>query len=176
MEINRIMDKDLPDDLDLDLKENDINVLSTIDEERLTNFAFEGLKRRMGIHPETLSRILNRLTQQEIIRRGTKGYTLTPKAKKVIKSHKFDTRNPTLQILQTLLPIDVPIQKIISNLKGKWFGQLRWLGYSASNENVNLKWITDDGGTIISAIFYRSKLHINAKMILSLPLFTIAVY
>ncbi len=158
-----VMDEDWNDISDF--KERDINILHIIVEENLTNFTFEGLKRRLKMHPETLSRILYRLADQKILKKGDNGYTLTSKAKKLLKSNSYDSTNPNLRLLQTFLPPEVPIKNVISNLKGKWFGILRWLGYSETNEGVNLKWITEDGGTIISAIFSRGKLYIDAKMV-----------
>lgn len=158
------MDKDSNDISDLDLKERDINLLQIINEEELTNFTFEGLKRRLKIHQETLSRILYRLADQEILKKTNNGYTLTPKAKKLLKLQSSNSNNPPLPLLQTFLPPQIPIEKIISNLKGKWFGTLRWLGYSITNETITLKWITEDGGNIISAIFSQGKLHIDAKI------------
>ena len=159
------MDNDWNVISDLDLKERDINLLQTINEEELTNFTFEGLKRRLKIHQETLSRILNRLADQEILKKSNNGYTLTSKAKKLLKSQPSDSNSSTLPMLQTFLPSQIPIEKIISNLKGKWFGTLRWLGYSITNDVITLKWITDDGGNVISAHFSQGKLHIDAKML-----------
>jgi Mn-dependent DtxR family transcriptional regulator len=79
------MDKDWNVVSGLDLKERDITLLQIINEEELTNFTFEGLKRRLKIHQETLSRILNRLADQEILKKGNNGYTLTSKDKKITK-------------------------------------------------------------------------------------------
>ena len=158
-----VMDEDWNDISDF--KERDINILHVIVEENLTNFTFEGLKRRLKMHPETLSRILYRLADQKILKKDNNGYTLTSKAKKLLKSNSYNSTNPNLRLLQTFLPPEVPIKKVISNLKGKWFGILRWLGYSETNEGLYLKWITEDGGTIISAIFSQGKLYIDAKMV-----------
>ena len=158
-----VMDKDWNDISEL--KERDINVLQIIDEENLTCFTFEGLRRRLKIHQETLSRILNRLTEENIVRKTNSHYFLTSKAKELLKTQNQESDSPPLPLLQTFLPPQIPINKMVSNLKGKWFGTLRWLGYYITNEDIALKWITTDGGTIISAIFSQSKLHIEAKMV-----------
>jgi len=159
------MDADWDDTPEFPFSERDTNVLQVIEEEDLASFAFEGLKRRLGVHPETLSRVLYRLEDQGIVEKGLEGYRVTSKAKELLKLHSFDTRAPSVNLLQTLLPPDVPIQHVISNLKGKWFGVLRWLGYSKNNESITLKWITEDGGTIIAAHFQCGQLNIDAKML-----------
>jgi len=145
-----------------DFKERDMDVLQTIDEDNLTSFTFEGLKRRLRLHPETLSRILARLTDKEIVKKTNDGYRLTAKAEPLLKRH---SKSHNLRVLQTLLPSEVSIPNLVSNLKGKWFGVHRWLGYSETENGITLKWITEDGGTIISAVFSSGHLNIEAKMI-----------
>jgi DNA-binding MarR family transcriptional regulator len=156
------MDNDWPDAPD-SIGQNDTRVLHLIGEEELTNFTFDGLKRRLGVHPETLSRILYRLEEQGIIQKATSGYNVTTKAKQLLKQHPTYETQPTVTILQTLLSPDIPIQQIVSNLRGKWFGVLRWVGYSQSPEGIALKWITEDGGTQIEATFSEGTLSIEAK-------------
>jgi DNA-binding transcriptional ArsR family regulator len=161
-----VMDADLDDIHEFPFSERDTNVLNVIEEENLTSFAFEGLKRRLGVHPETLSRTLYRLEDQGIVEKGVEGYKVTSKAKELLKMHPFNTGVPSMRLLQTLLPPDVPIQNVVSNLKGKWFGVLRWLGYSKNDKSVTLKWITEDGGTIIAANFQPGQLNVDTKMLL----------
>ena len=158
------MDADWDDTSEFPFSERDSNVLHVIEEEDLASFAFEGLKRRLGVHPETLSRVLYRLEDQGIIEKGAEGYIVTSKAKEFLKSHSFN-KAQGMRLLQTLLPPDVPIQHVVSNLKGKWFGVLRWLGYSKNSESVTLKWITEDGRTIIAANFQYGQLSIDSKIL-----------
>ena len=156
------MDNDWSDAPD-PLGQRDTRVLHVIREEELTSFTFDGLKRRLGVHPETLSRILYRLEEQGIIEKTAKCYNVTGKAQRLLRQHITHETQPTLPILQTLLSPDIPIQQIISNLRGKWFGSLRWVGTSQSLEGTALKWITEDGGTQIEAIFTEGTLSIEAK-------------
>jgi DNA-binding MarR family transcriptional regulator len=157
------MDKDWNDVFEL--KERDINVLQIINEENLTCFTFEGLKRRLKIHQETLSRILSRLTEEEILKKINGHYTLTSKAKELLETLNPEFNKHPLTLLQTILPPQISINKIASNLKGKWFGILRWLGYSYTNECIVLKWVTKEGEAIITAIFSQGKLCIEARAI-----------
>ena len=148
-----------------ELSERDINVLQILDEEDLTCFTFEGLKRRLKIHQETLSRILSRLTEEEILKKINTHYTLTSKAKELLETLNPELNKNPQKLFQTILPPQIPINKITSNLKGKWFGNLRWLGYSNTNEDIALKWITKDGEAVITAIFSQGKLCIEAKVV-----------
>jgi DNA-binding transcriptional ArsR family regulator len=146
------------------LSERDTDVLSLIDEESLTTFTFDGLKRRLGLHPETLSRILSRLEQEGMVKKSPEGYTVTPKITK-LKLHPTRGEAPSVSLLQTFLPSDMLTQKLIVDLKGKWFGILRWLGISENSEGVALKWITEDGGIQIAAIISETELNIEAKFL-----------
>jgi len=148
-----------------DLNERDINILHVLIEENLTHFTFEGLKRRLQMHPETLSRILYRLTNQDILKKNKKDYSLPSTTKKLLNKKPNNSPTSNLKLLQTFLPPEISIKTLISNLSGKWFGNLRWLGYSETSEGAYLKWITTNGGTIISAMFSQDELIIEAKII-----------
>ena len=146
------------------LNERDTDVLSLIDEEGLTTFTFDGLKRRLGLHPETLSRILSRLEQEGMVKKSLEGYTVTPKITK-LKFHTTRDEASNVSLLQTFLPSDMLNERLIVDLKGKWFGVLRWLGMSENSEGVTLKWITEDGGIQIAAIISEIELNIEAKFL-----------
>ena len=147
----------------LELKEQDIDVIQVIYLEHLTYFTFAGLKRRLKIHPETLSRILVRLTDDEILEKTNNGYSLTTKGKQLLEQQNQKSTLGRVPVLQSFVPPEVSVDKIASDLKGKWFGSLRWLGYSLSEETVELKWITTNGEIIVSAVFTAGMLQIYSK-------------
>jgi len=154
--------QDAPDFYSLSERETD--VLSLIDEEGLTTFTFDGLKRRLGLHPETLSRILSRLEKEGMVKKTPEGYTVTPKITK-LKIHPTRNETSSVSLLQTFLPSDMMTQKLIASLKGKWFGILRWLGISKNSDGVTLKWVTEDGGIQIAATISGTELNIEAKFL-----------
>ena len=147
-----------------ELKESDVDVIQLIHVEDLTYFTFEGLKRMLKIHSETLSRILTRLTDDGILKKTDNGYSLTAKGKHLLNHHQRSAPART-PVLQSFIPPELSVNKIVSDLKGKWFGSLRWLGYSVSEETVELKWITANGETVVSAVFADGMLQIYSKAI-----------
>lgn len=148
-----------------ELEERDIAVIQVIHTEDLTYFAFEGLKRRLKIHPETLSRILTRLTEDEVLEKTDNGYSLTARGKQLIKQQAPSAASTRVPVLQSFIPPELPVDKIASDLKGKWFGSLRWLGYSVSEGTVELKWITTCGEIVVSAVFSSGILQIYSKAV-----------
>jgi hypothetical protein len=159
------MDSESPNGSDNSMSEWDTNVLNLISDEGLTRFTFDGLKRRLGAHPETLSRALSRLEDQDIIEKQIDGYRVASKARKFLGSHKLKVSEPSVPVLQTLLPPDVPVKDVVSDLAGKWFGALRWFGYARTSDGTTLKWITEDGGIQVDANFSEGALSIEAKML-----------
>src|SRR5665648_420927 len=146
------------------LSERDIDVLALIENEDLATFTFDGLKRRTGLHSETLSRILSHLEEEGIVKKAHDGYTVTPKITE-LKLNQPRVEAPTTPLIQTFLPSDLMTQQLILSLKGKWFGILRWLGISKNSQGVTLKWITEDGAIQIAANIQGTALNIEAKFL-----------
>lgn len=148
---------------DRSITTRDSNILRSIQEEGLTVFTFDGLRRLLGIHQETLSRVLDRLQDEGLVEKLIDGYRLTPEAGETVPQRLSSvlTRVP---IIQALLPEDVDIGRIIAGLRGRWFGKLRWVGYSQNEEGTVLKWITDDDGTQVDAKFTETSLTIEARV------------
>jgi hypothetical protein len=169
-------DSRLPDRLsrneytsDPQFSERDAEVLRFLGEEDLLGFTFEGLRRKLGTHSETLSRILHRLEDQMILEKTSEGYHVTHKGKEMIgvKPLASSPRSPTqhrVPILRTLLPYGRDSSEVVLSLKGRWFGPLRWLGYSGDERGTTMKWITEDGAVQIDAIFSEGELTIEGNV------------
>ncbi|HEV2120488.1 MAG TPA: hypothetical protein VGS11_10375 [Candidatus Bathyarchaeia archaeon] len=148
---------------DIDLTPRDSNVLHAIQEEGLTVFAFDGLKRLLGVHQEMLSRVLDRLEDEGLLEKVSEGYRLTDRGSHQVP-RPLGSAQPRIPIVQSLLPHDIDVQRIIAGLKGRWFGSLRWLGYSQTDEGLVLKWITEEDSIQIDARFTDNYLSIDAKV------------
>lgn len=146
-----------------DISSRDSSVLHAIQEEGLTVFTFDGLKRMLGVHQEKLSRVLGRLEEEGLLERVPGGYSVTHRGS-AFSPRPLNSVQPRVPIVQSLLPADIDIGQIISGLKGRWFGSLRWLGYSQNEEGTVLKWITEDDAIQIDAKFTEAFLSIEAKV------------
>lgn len=147
------------------VSDRDMGVLRVLEEEELTNFSFEGMKRRIGTHPETLSRVLSRLEEQNIVERAEDGYHVTSSGREQLTVHPAEASGERLTLLKTMLPPNVSLRSIFENLRGRWFGSLRWLGNSQVGSDVVMKWVTDDGKVQLDARFGLGELTIEARLL-----------
>ncbi len=137
-------------------------ILSFLESEELENFTFDGLQHSLQLHPETLTRSLTRLEEDGHIQKTREGYrTLQQGAHPAQAS----TRN-TLQLAQTLLPQRTTPTSLLTQLQGRWFGRLRWLGHSHNT----LKWVTLDGHIRLHAKLEGPLLTIQASLHEETPL------
>jgi hypothetical protein len=143
--------------------DRDRAVLQIIGDEGLLGFTFEGLRRRLGTHSETLSRILSRLEKDSILARTAEGYVVTERGMEAAVSLRTGTGTPGTTILRTVLPTVSDSHLVVSSLMGKWFGNLRWFGYSGTVGTTVLKWVTEDGRAQVDATFTGYDLTIRGR-------------
>ena len=141
----------------------DSSILRSIQEEGLTVFTFDGLRRLLGLHQETLSRVLDRLQDDGFVEKVADGYRLTPEAGELVP-RRLSSRLTHVPIIQALLPEDADVGSIVAGLKGRWFGKLHWVGYSQNEEGTVLRWIGEDDGIQVDAKFTDNLLIIEARV------------
>lgn len=146
------------------LSDRDAEVVRTIEGEGLSVFTFDGLRRIMDAHPETLSRALDRLEEEGMLVRSPEGYSTTGKAKVMIGLSQVLPTEKRVPILHTFLPYDSSLEVIVSALKGRWFDRMRWVGMAENEEAVVMKWVADDGSVLIDARFSLGQLDIEARI------------
>lgn len=144
--------------------QRDMEVMQFIAEEGLLGFTFEGLKRRLGTHPETLSRILDRLEEQNVLEKTERGYQVTQRGREVSGMRQLSPSEARVTLLKTLLPHADSPRDAVLGLRGRWFGALRWLGYSDDERGVSMKWVTEDGAIQVDAIFSNGELTIEGRI------------
>ncbi len=147
-----------------DLRESDREVLELLKSEPDTAVGFQGIKRRLGIHPERLSRALRRLERDDLVEKTDLGYRASPHALALLSPTAIRPAAPTVPLLQTFLPPEVDLQGLAAFLRGKWFGDLRWYGLIETPEEMTLSWLSEDDAIQIDARLRTGALSIEARL------------
>lgn len=87
--------------------------------------AFNGLRRALRVHPESLTRALRRLERDGTIRRAQGSYEL---AAPVLRDREPAPPTEVRTIASVELPPGASGEEIFGRLSGRWFGPLRWVG------------------------------------------------
>lgn len=128
--------------LDVDVRQNDHKVLDLLGEDK-SNYSFKGLIRKLGIHQETLSRALHRLSDLGLVEKSDAGYRLSEKGKMFTRTD-VKPRIAYIPLFQTYIPPNVDVSEIVRVLAGKWFKGLRWLGMIEGEMGHMLQWVNEN--------------------------------
>ena len=94
---------------------------------------FNGMRRALEAHPESLTRALRRLSRDGLVRREAGGYRLGDSAVTARTGpNPLDRAKEPVRALvaEVRLPPTEPIPELLGRLAGRWFGRLRhgcWL-------------------------------------------------
>ena len=147
-----------------DLREHDREVLEFLSKDPAAQVAFQGIRRRLGIHPEQLSRALHRLAEDDLVQKTEVGYRVTPKALTIFSPKEWISSRPGVTILQTYLPADVDVRALVASLRGSWIGPLRWYGLVESSEELRLSWALEDESIQLDVRIHAGALAIAANV------------
>jgi DNA-binding transcriptional ArsR family regulator len=109
---------------------------------------FNGMRRALEAHPESLTRALRRLSRDGLVTRDTGGYRLGESAL-AARSGPGPLARPLeparALVAEVRLPRTEPVPELLGRLAGRWFGRLRWVGtYDRAREPL-LVWSRVDG-------------------------------
>ncbi len=147
-----------------DLREHDREVLEFLSQDPAAQVAFQGIRRRLGIHPEQLSRALHRLADDELVQKTDVGYRVTPKALSIFSPKEWTAHRPGATILQTYLPANVDVRSLVASLRGSWIGPLRWYGLVESEGELRLSWALEDESMQLDVRIHGGQLTITANV------------
>jgi len=109
---------------------------------RGTIYSFQGMRRKLGLHQEKLTRILKRLEDDNLVMKTVEGYTELRSPGRKGPRHDIVYGEP---VIRGHLPTGTNLDMIMSRLKGRWFKNFRWLGYTSNDREQSMYWITEDG-------------------------------
>jgi hypothetical protein len=147
----------------LDLREHDREVLEFLSKDPAAQVAFQGIRRRLGIHPEQLSRALHRLAEDDLVQKTEVGYRATSKALSIVSPKEWYSSRPGATILQTYLPADIDMRALVASLRGSWIGPLRWYGVAESADELCLSWTLEDESIQLDVHIHAGQLTITAN-------------
>ena len=115
-------------------------VMDMLSSETDATYSFQGMKRRLGLHQEKLTRILKRLEDDNLVLKTDEGYRVLRHPRKTARHVAYGE-----PVIRGLLPPGMDHEGLTSRLKGRWFKNFRWLGYANGEVGPSLYWITEDG-------------------------------
>ncbi len=147
-----------------ELREHDREVLEFLSQDPAAQVAFQGIRRRLGIHPEQLSRALHRLADDDLVQKTEVGYRVTSKALSIFSPKEWSAHRPGMTVLHTYLPANVDVRSLVAGLRGSWVGPLRWYGLVESEGEVRLSWALEDESLQLDVSIHAGQLTITANV------------
>ncbi|MDJ0272570.1 MAG: hypothetical protein NYU05_03070 [Aigarchaeota archaeon] len=144
----------------IDFREDEEAVLKTLSTASDGEVSFTGMRRALGMHQEKPSRILRRLEKHGLVDRGSKGYRLSGKARKLVNARGVE---------KGFVIVDTRVEDVglvlagVTALHGRWVDEMRWLGYSVENDAHVLRWISQDGELQITLRLKDGRLTISSN-------------
>ncbi|HEY6238357.1 MAG TPA: hypothetical protein VIZ68_04140 [Thermoplasmata archaeon] len=107
---------------------------------RTGRLAFNGLRRELGAHPESLTRALRRLERGGVVLRDAVGYTLADGFHRDVDRSLDASFHPVASVE---LAGEVTPDQVLGSLAGRWLGRLRWVGVYERSDDPWLVWSLD---------------------------------
>lgn len=129
---------------EFDLDPRELEVLKLLSADQNAYYSFQGLRRRLGLHQETLTRTLKRLEEAHAIEHSPDGYKVKGSGNTFSFMVRTGQPNPK-PVIEAYLPSQIDVTVLFQKLRGRWFSNFRWLGYSQDGSMLSMSWISEDG-------------------------------
>jgi predicted transcriptional regulator len=139
---------------DQELTTREINILLLLAIEAYSKnsqaeLSFQGIKTKLNLHQQKVTKALKRLQDKQLILKTLNGYSLTRNGIKLVNrillSPQTSLDGPSREYIG--LEIKVPLNnknndlfKLVYLLKGRWFGNWRWIGMFQSPTSIKMEW------------------------------------
>lgn len=132
------------------LEDREKAVLSELAREGEARVAFQGLRRRLELHQEALSRTLRRLERNGLVAHDQKGYHLTEQGFAALRGMPLQrARGEVLPVVQAVLPPELTAEAVAEHLSQRWFRGLRWYGQVEAPGETVLTWLAEPGNAMV---------------------------
>jgi hypothetical protein len=122
--------------------------------------AFNGLRRTLGAHPESLTRALRRLERDGLVVRDEGGYMLRADQAPPVRPPGPDAE-VTRTVASVALPPGLAASDVLGSMAGRWFGRLRWVGVYEHPGDPWLVWSVGTGPGQVLLSVHRGTLRIR---------------
>lgn len=147
------------------LSDHDRDILALLGREEATEVSFQGLRRLLDIHQESLTRALRRLQDEGLVSGTSEGYRLSSQGASIAHSVRDPIQSPPIPVLRTVLPGEHEGRRASEALRQRWFGPLRWYGFAEDGAGRTLTWTTEDGGIRLEARFEGIFLSVDGRLV-----------
>jgi hypothetical protein len=144
---------------EFDLDPRELEVLKLLSTDQNAYYSFQGLRRRLGLHQETLTRTLKRLEEAHAIEHSPDGYKVRGSGNTFSFTVRTGQPNPK-PVIEAYLPSQIDVTILFQKLRGRWFSNFRWLGYSRDGNILSMSWISEDGRVQLQARINSGKITI----------------
>lgn len=126
-----------------DLRDRERTVLDELARAHGGRVAFQALRRRLGLHPQALTRTLRSLESGGWIQRDDLGYRTTAAN---LNTSDLPATAERVPVFAALLPPHLAPAQVVAKLRQRWFQGLRWFGVAETPSESVLTWTTDADG------------------------------
>ncbi len=132
-------------------------ILAELGKDTQAVISFAGLRRRLSVHQQSLTRTLRRLMADGLVAKDSKGYRLTSAGSELVQVRATeDGSGEVITLIEALLPARLAPIDVTARLARRWFHHLRWYGQRQGAYEDVLTWI-GEGGRIVVRLRLRGR-------------------